>query len=99
MLTARIYCPPKTAMQSGKAKTKQWVLTYNTPDSLFRDPLMGWTGTTATDHQIIIHFETLDDAITYAKKLNLEVTVEPQQSRKIMPKSYSDNFRYDKPRD
>ena len=86
-------------MQSGKAKTKQWVLTYNTPDSLFRDPLMGWTGTTATDHQIIIHFETLDDAITYAKKLNLEVTVEPQQSRKIMPKSYSDNFRYDKPRD
>src|SRR3546814_8303487 len=39
-MKARIYQPTKTAMQSGKALTRQWRLDYDTAGSRFVEPLM-----------------------------------------------------------
>ena len=42
-MSARIYSPAKTAMQSGKAKTGYWVLEYDPAEKRRIDPLMGYT--------------------------------------------------------
>src|SRR5262249_20682373 len=42
-MIARIYKPAKTAMQSGTAKTKEWVLDYEPEQPRQIEPLMGWT--------------------------------------------------------
>ena len=42
VMRARIYKPTKNAMQSGKARTKQWVLEYEQETARTVDPLMGW---------------------------------------------------------
>lgn len=97
MTTARIYQPSKTAMQSGKAKTRYWLLELSNCEGKFRDPLMGWIGSSSTTHQVCLKFLTLDDAIAHAQKLGIEFTVELPKSSLLKPKSYSENFRYDKP--
>jgi hypothetical protein len=97
MAIARIYQPPKTAMQSGKAKTGYWVLEVNNCEAKFRDSLMGWIGSTSTEHQISLKFFTLEAAIAQAKKMGIEYVVSPPQQRRITPKSYTDNFHYNKP--
>jgi uncharacterized protein involved in type VI secretion and phage assembly len=95
MLKVKIYQPTKTAMQSGRAKTKQWKLEYDQTDTNFVEPLMGWTGQTDTLQQLNLWFETKEQAVNYAvdNAMNYQV-VEPK--KKIMQKkSYSDNFRFD----
>ena len=42
-MAARIYKPAKTAMQSGTAKTREWVLDYEPEQPREIEPLMGWT--------------------------------------------------------
>src|SRR5689334_14368578 len=41
-----IYKPAKSAMTSGRAGTKQWLLEYEPQSAPFIEPLMGWTGST-----------------------------------------------------
>ena len=91
---ARIFKPAKTAMQSGRAKTKRWVLEFERGQAQPIDPLMGWTGSRDTSTQVRLSFETKDEAIAYAEKQGLQYRVfepEPEQ-RKI--KAYADNFKY-----
>jgi hypothetical protein len=95
---ARIYQPAKTAMQAGRAKTRKWVLDYPQATPRTPDPLMGWTSAGDTLNEISLRFDSLDEAIAYARKRGLDyVVAEPQQPR-FKPKSYADNFRYDRPR-
>ena len=96
MATARLYRPSKTAMQSGKAKTKAWILEYNPTTPLFTNPVTGWTGSSDTPQQLRLSFQTLDAALDYVQKNQIDVTVSPSHDCKTTPKSYSDNFRYDK---
>ena len=42
-MRVRIYKPARNAMQSGTARTKNWVLDFPAADSREIDPLMGWT--------------------------------------------------------
>jgi hypothetical protein len=96
---ARIYRPAKTAMQSGRRKTKKWVLEYEPATSRSRDPLMGWTSADDTLNQIQLQFDTLAEARAYAERAGLAYTIiEPNESIE-KPKSYADNFRYDRVRD
>lgn len=97
MSTARIYQPSKTAMQSGKAKTGYWLLEINNCEDKFRDPLMGWIGSKSTDHQISIKFLRLEDAIAHVQKLGIEFSLELPKKSIVRPKSYAENFRFDKP--
>jgi len=97
MARVRIYRPAKTAMQSGTAKTRSWVLEYEPATPREPDPLMGWASAGDTLNEVRLKFATLDAAVEFARKRGLEYTVMPFEQRTIRPKSYADNFRYDRP--
>lgn len=94
-MQARIYKPAKTAMQSGTANTKEWLLEYE-PSRKIADPLMGWTGSRDTRTQLRLWFETKEEAIAFAEKEGILFTVEEPQARAIRPKAYADNFAYNR---
>jgi hypothetical protein len=98
MAQARIYRPAKTAMQSGRAKTQKWVLDYEEASRRLPDPLMGWSSARDTLNQVRLRFDTLDEAIAFAKKNALDYTVVEPHLRSPKAKAYADNFRYDRPR-
>lgn len=91
---ARIYRPAKTAMQSGVAKTKDWVLEFAPEKPQSVDPLMGWTGGGETRRQVRLTFPTREAAEDYARRHGLAYQVsEPQERKKnVRPKGYGANF-------
>jgi len=92
---AKIYRPTKTAMQSAKRNTKNWLLEFDTLDTGI-NPLMGWETSQDTMSEVKLEFPSKKQAIDYAKKNNIDYyVVEPQKS-KIIKKSYADNFLKDK---
>ena len=93
-LRARIYVPPKNAMQSGRAGTQDWVLEYEPAVPRRPDPLMGWIGSSDTQAQVRLRFSTRDEAVAYAEKNGIAYDLELPQVRRIKPKAYADNFRY-----
>jgi len=93
-MRARIYQPPKTAMQSGWAGTHQWVLEFEPSSRQRPDPLMGWIGSADTQAQVRLHFDTRDEAVAFARKEGLDYDLELPQARRVKPKAYADNFRY-----
>jgi len=98
MPKVRIYRPAKTAMQSGTAKTRRWVLEYEPATRREPDPLMGWASAEDTLNEVRLRFPTLDEAIQFAKKHGLDYVVSEPQDARFKPKSYADNFRYERPR-
>jgi|TARA_B100001250_G_scaffold330310_1_gene295190 ETC complex I subunit conserved region. len=94
MKKAKIYIPTKTAMQSGRGKTKKWVLSFETKNTK-TNPLMGWESGEDTLSEVILTFSSKEKAIKYAKKNNiLYQVIEPKKSSFII-KSYADNFLKD----
>jgi ETC complex I subunit conserved region len=96
MALAHIYRPSKTAMQSGRAQTRNWVLEYEPATRRTPDPLMGWSSAQDTLNQVRLRFPTLDEAAAFADKHGLEYTIIEPNARTPKPKSYADNFRYDR---
>lgn len=95
MKKARIYNPPKSAMQSGKANTKKWILEFIPCNSRFIDPVMGWTGSTnMATSEIKMSFKTQEEAENYAKGIGLEYEIITPKQSTIKVKSYSDNFKF-----
>ena len=78
-------------MQSGKANTKKWLLKFDT-DNRGINPLMGWESSTNTLSEINLEFSTREEAVKYAKKNNIDFEVIEPKNRKIIKKSYADNF-------
>ena len=72
MAQARIYRPAKTAMQSGRAQTRKWVLEYEPANRRDPDPLMGWSSARDTLNQVCLRFDTLDEARAFADAHGLE---------------------------
>jgi hypothetical protein len=91
---ARIFQQPKTAMQSGRAGTDEWVLEFEPTGARQADPLMGWSGSADTRAQVHLRFESRAEAVAYAEREALHFEVELPRVRKFVPKSYSDNFRF-----
>ena len=98
MARARIYRPTKTAMQSGRAQTRKWILEYEPATPRRPDPLMGWASAEDTLNEVQLRFETRDEAVAFAERLGLDYTVIAPQDAAEKPKSYADNFRYDRVR-
>ena len=96
MATARILRPAKTAMSSGTAKTKKWVLEFEQASRRQAEPLMGWISAADTLNQIRLQFDTLDEAKAYADKRGLDYSIEEPHGRTLKPKAYADNFKYDR---
>lgn len=93
-MVARIYRPAKTAMQSGEARTKEWVLEHEPASAREIDPLMGWTSSTDTNAQVRLGFDTKEDAVAYAERNGLAYRVTDPKERRQIKKSYADNFRF-----
>ena len=91
MKKAKIYKPTKTAMQSGKRNTKYWLLEFETLNTGI-NPLMGWESSKDTMSEVKLQFPTKKQAIEYAKKNNINYYIINPQKRKIIKKSYADNF-------
>ncbi len=93
-MTARIYKPAKTAMSSGAAKTKDWVLEFPAEVPKEIDPLMGWTMSADTQEQVRLHFSTRQAAQEYAQDHGIDaILVEPHKRKpNIRPGGYGDNF-------
>ncbi|MDN2583849.1 ETC complex I subunit [Aquibium sp. ELW1220] len=95
-MSARIYSPAKTAMQSGKAKTGRWLLEFDPEAPKKIDPLMGYTTSGDMKSQIRIVFDTREEAVAYATKHGIPFRVQEPKEAKRRQISYSDNFRYDR---
>jgi hypothetical protein len=81
-------------MQSGWAKTHDWVLEFIPTMARRPDPLMGWIGGADTQTQVRLTFATRDEAIAYADKNGIAYEIELAVTRRVKPKAYADNFRY-----
>lgn len=93
-MTARIYQPARNAMQSGQAKTKNWILEYAPEEPRAVDPLMGWTSSGDMDSQIKLTFESKDAAIAYAQSKGIAYSVQEPKPRKhnVRAGGYGENF-------
>jgi ETC complex I subunit conserved region len=92
-MTARIYQRPKNAMQSGTARTGEWVLEFMSDEKRKADPLMGWAGSGDTQAQVQLSFPTLEAARAYAAKKNISATYIPTPPKTLKLQTYADNFR------
>jgi hypothetical protein len=93
-MLARIFRPSKTAMQSGKAKTQEWVLEFEPASARVSDPLMGWTQSADMNGQVRLNFETKEEAVRYAQAHGLAFQlIDPKPAKRII-KAYSDNFAF-----
>jgi hypothetical protein len=93
-MSARIYRPAKTAMQSGSAKTHRWLLEYDPEVSRSVEPLMGWTSSSDMKSQIKLWFDSKEDAIAYATRNGIAFRVEEPREPTRKTVSYSDNFKF-----
>ena len=93
-MSARIYKPTRTAMQSGTAKTKLWQLDYEPEQPRAIEPLMGWTSSGDMKQQLTLRFETKEDAIAYCERKGIAYQViEPKASLQRQV-AYADNFAF-----
>jgi uncharacterized protein YcnI len=95
-MLARIFRPAKTAMQSGKANTRDWVLEFEPAAARSPEPLMGWTSSTDMNGQVRLAFETQEEAIAYAQRNGIAFQLSaPKQAKQIL-RAYADNFAVDR---
>ena len=94
MTKCRIFKPTKTAMQSGRANTKAWVLAFEPESRNEPDPLMGWISSSDMRGQVQLGFATKEEAVAYAEKQGFGHVVETPKERRVRPKSYAENFKF-----
>mgnify|MGYP001820606704 FL=1 len=93
-MRARIFQPARTAMSSGTAKTKGWVLEFAPASAREVDPLMGWTSSSDTQSQVRLNFPAKEAALEYAREHGIDAQVFEPKKRKpnIRPGGYGENF-------
>lgn len=97
-MRARIFQPAKTAMQSGMARTRQWVLEFEQSERRRLDPLMGWTGSSDVQSLVRMPFDSREAAIGFAEAEGIDyVVIEPKRRRHIIrQRGYGENFATDR---
>ena len=78
-------------MQSGTRNSKNWLLEFDTLNTGV-NPLTGWETSKDTMSEVKLEFLTKDQAINYAKKNNIDYYIIEPKKRKIIKKSYTNNF-------
>jgi hypothetical protein len=86
-MKALIYRPSKSVTQSGSKKTEKWILEFSRSSSTSIEPIMNWISSNDTQSQV---------AIAFADRNSIEYTIRNPKKHRIKPKSYSENFSYDK---
>ena len=99
-MTARIFKPSKTTMQSGRKggarRGCDWVLAYMRQSAVKPDQLMGWQSSSDTLRQVRMYFPDLNSAVAYAEAHGVKYIIQQQKSRRVRPKAYSDNFAFNR---
>jgi hypothetical protein len=95
-MTARIYKPAKTAMQSGQAKTRDWVLDYEPEEPRVVESLMGWTSSGDMKSQVRLQFATKEEAVAYAERHGIPYQVQEPKPAQRHGLSYADNFSFNR---
>ena len=93
-MLARIFRPAKTAMQSGKARAREWVLEVEPASARTPDPLMGWTISSDMNGQVRLAFDTREEAVAYAQRHGIAFEVLAPGEHKRLVKAYADNFAF-----
>ena len=93
-MLAKIFQPSRSAMQSGQANTREWILEFVPADARWIDPLMGWTGSDDMNSQVRLSFATREAAVAYAERHGIAYqTFEPKRRSHILRQNgYGDNF-------
>ena len=91
-MQVRIYQPAKTAVSSGRFKTRFWVVEFEPQSRKEPDRLMGWIGSDDTEQQVSLKFPTKEAAVAYCERRGHAFTVDEPKRRTVQPKSYADNF-------
>lgn len=92
-MPARIYQRPKNAMQSGKARTDEWLLDFVPAEAKKPDPVMGWAGSGDTQAQVTLTFASQAEASAYAQRYGIDAVVHATPPRRLKIQAYADNFR------
>jgi hypothetical protein len=95
-MMARIYRPAKTAMSSGRAKTRDWVLRFEPEEAKTIDPLMGYTASGDMPQQVRLRFPSKEDAIAYAERNAIPYRLYEPKEHRPRAISYAENFRSDR---
>jgi ETC complex I subunit conserved region len=93
-MTARIYRPARTAMQSGQANVKEWVLDYEPEQPRNIEPLMGWTSSGDMKQQVRLNFDSKEEAVAFCEREGIPYQVFESTPSVRQHMSYSDNFAY-----
>ena len=78
-------------MQSVMGKSTKWMLVFETKYPT-TNPLMGWESSNDTLSELDLEFSSKEFALEYAKKNKIQLEIIEPKKRKIVKKSYSDNF-------
>jgi hypothetical protein len=93
-MLARIFRPTKSAMQSGPARSREWMLEFEPASARVPDPLMGWSSSTDMNGQVRMPFETQDEAVAYAQSHGIPFELQTPKVRHQVIKAYADNFAF-----
>jgi len=97
-MLAKIYQPAPSAMTSGRGQSRHWVLEFISAKPVIIDPLTGTNRSTDMRSQIELKFDSVEDAVAYAKANDIPHQVIQSQSGKRISRSYAENFAYDRKR-
>ena len=95
-IKAKIYKPAKSAMQSGRGGTRDWVLEYEDATPRRPEPVMGWIAAGDTLNEVQMRFPSREAAIAFAEMHGFDFSVSEDRARRITPRSYLDNFKFRK---
>ena len=95
-MSARIYRPAKTAMQSGRGNTREWMLEFDAEDARQIDSLMGWTSSSDTGQQVALKFPNCEAAVAFAQRYGMVHSIEEPREPRVRRRAYADNFRHDR---
>ena len=93
-MLARIYKPVKTTMQSGKAKSQSWVLEFDRASAPTPEHLMGWPSSDDAQSQVVLHFDSSEDAVAYAEAHGIPFQLIQDKPQRRIIKAYADNFAF-----
>ncbi|EJW86941.1 lipid depleted protein 5 [Wuchereria bancrofti] len=93
----RIYRPAREATQSGWARTRTWKIELDNLER-WENSLIGWssTGDPLSNISMAMDFASKEDAVRYCETNNLNYEVIEPNERIIKPKSYAENFSWNK---
>ncbi len=81
-------------MQNSPALNSHWYLEYiEEKNGIYNDKIMGWTSSNDPNSQLSIQFPTLESAIAYANKAQIDYEVIYSNTKKFLKKTYAENFQ------